>query len=440
MYKKFIAATILLVLAVAVVGVREAITPSSTYALNGATVTIASRTYTANTTDTFDLADLNADGKVNILDLTIVATAFGANLGDPNWNPTADLNKDGVINVLDIALVAEDYGRLTNQVAPPTFEQIIANTTVAGRPVELRCAVNSDINVSTYIYSWNNTGTWQNQTAAVFSDFINSTEANAIYIGTWNSTVGNTVSVIVYANDTDNNWAQSAQYNFTLVTFPSSIVASGNWAGYVTVSDTQNPEPIVVGVSASWIVPYVTSSQEATYSAVWIGIGGFSNSDRTLIQTGTEQDWVRGRAYYSAWYELLPNYAITINLNVSPGDQIDASILLVDSSMNQWLISIADLATGQQYQKYVIYASSQLSAEWIVERPSVGGRISNLADFGNVTFTDCQAIFDATTGGISDFPSIAVVMYQNIVRGSGITKLAGVSDLSNDGSSFYVNE
>jgi hypothetical protein len=415
-------------------------TLSGVYTLNGGTATITNQTYTSNTTDVSDLTDLNRDGNVNILDITIVAKAFSSRPGDLKWNPTADLNEDSVINVLDITLVAKDYDRSINQVAPPTFEQIIANATIAGRPVKLTCAVNSNINVSSYIYSWNNTGTWQNQTAVSFSDFINSTEANAIYLGTWNSTGGDTVSVIVYANDTGTNWAQSTQYNFTLVTLPSSFVASANWAGYVTVSGTQNPEPIVIGVSASWIVPSVTSSQGATYSALWIGIGGFSNSDRTLIQIGTEQDCVWGRTYYSAWYELLPNYAVTINLNVGPGDQINASILLIDSSTNQWLISIADLRTGQQYQKYVIYTSSQLSAEWIVERPSVGGRIGNLADFGNVTFTNCQTILHATTGTISDFPNIAVAMYQNIIRGSGVTQLAGVSDLSNDDSSFNVSE
>jgi parallel beta-helix repeat protein len=55
--------------------------------------------------------DLNGDGAVNIVDISIVAKAFGSKTGDPNWNPTADLNKDGIANILDITLVAKDYGK-----------------------------------------------------------------------------------------------------------------------------------------------------------------------------------------------------------------------------------------------------------------------------------------------------------------------------------------
>jgi hypothetical protein len=425
------------VLTVASAAGYKTVTSIGAYTLNGGTAAITSQTYTTNTTDISDLKDLNGDGKVDILDIFIVSNAFGSQPGDSNWNPTADVNKDGVIDVLDIRLVAEDYGKGVDQLSP-AFGQITANSTMAGRPVQLTCVVNSDLNVSSYVYSWNNTGTWQNQSTVFFSDFINSTEANAIHEGTWNSTGGDTVSVIVYANDTDSNWAQSTQFNFTLTTFSSSVVASQNWAGYVTVSDTQNPEPIVTEVSASWTVPSVTLSQGATYSAVWIGIGGFSGSDHTLIQAGTMQDCVRGRTSYSAWYELLPNYVITINLSIRAGDQVNASILLIDSSLNRWLISIADLTTGQQYQKYVVYDSSQLSAEWIVERPMVGGRIANLADFGNVTFASCQTTLGATAGTISDFSNITVAMYQNIIHGSGVTELTSVSELSNDGSSFNV--
>ncbi len=55
--------------------------------------------------------DINKDGTVNILDIAIVAKAFGSRLGDLNWNPVADLNKDGVVNRLDLTMVAEDFGK-----------------------------------------------------------------------------------------------------------------------------------------------------------------------------------------------------------------------------------------------------------------------------------------------------------------------------------------
>ena len=57
------------------------------------------------------LNDLNGDGAVNILDIFIVANAFGSKPGDANWNATADLNKDGTVNILDIFAVARDFGK-----------------------------------------------------------------------------------------------------------------------------------------------------------------------------------------------------------------------------------------------------------------------------------------------------------------------------------------
>jgi len=55
--------------------------------------------------------DLNCDMIVNVLDLAIVALAYGCKPGDENWNANADVNCDGVINVIDLAAVAIEYGK-----------------------------------------------------------------------------------------------------------------------------------------------------------------------------------------------------------------------------------------------------------------------------------------------------------------------------------------
>jgi peroxiredoxin len=59
----------------------------------------------------FLLGDINGDGKVDILDVSLVAKAFGSRLGDDKWNEAADLNDDGAINILDISTVAKDFGK-----------------------------------------------------------------------------------------------------------------------------------------------------------------------------------------------------------------------------------------------------------------------------------------------------------------------------------------
>jgi hypothetical protein len=56
-------------------------------------------------------ADLNGDGKINIVDIAVVAKAFDSKPGDPSWNETADLDKNGTVNIIDITMVAKDYGK-----------------------------------------------------------------------------------------------------------------------------------------------------------------------------------------------------------------------------------------------------------------------------------------------------------------------------------------
>jgi len=101
-------------------------------------------------------------------------------------------------------------------------------------------------------------------------------------------------------------------------------VSSLSWAGYIIEKDS-NSKFEVMGVNASWIVPEVNVSSGDGYSSAWIGIGG--QSDKSLIQVGTEHDVVNGQDTYTAWYELLPSFAVRLtSIAVSPGDTMIASI------------------------------------------------------------------------------------------------------------------
>jgi len=56
------------------------------------------------------IIDLNSDGLIDIVDIVIVALAFGSRPGDPNWNPYADLNEDGLVDIVDLVMIALHFG------------------------------------------------------------------------------------------------------------------------------------------------------------------------------------------------------------------------------------------------------------------------------------------------------------------------------------------
>jgi hypothetical protein len=204
------------------------------------------------------------------------------------------------------------------------------------------------------------------------------------------------------------------------------------WSGYMVNFGGQNNSALVTSVSASWTVPAVNPSENNTFSSVWVGIGGYG--EKTLIQTGTEQEFVDGQAHYFAWYELLPDYLTHItSMHVQPGDIVIASISLVNNSTNTWTIEVNDVTRGEHFQKIVNYDSSRQSVEWIVERPNVNNVTSTLANFGNVTFTDCKSTIAGEIGVVGNFSYSQLIMVD-----SQDSPFVEVSSL-NLGSSFTVS-
>lgn len=205
------------------------------------------------------------------------------------------------------------------------------------------------------------------------------------------------------------------------------------WSGYmVAPPDVRDQSSLVTGVNASWTVPEVKPSENNTFSGVWVGIGGYGED--TLIQRGTEQEYIDGKVPYYSWYELLPAHLIRIpDLHVRLGDLITASLSLVNQNTNSWSIEISDVTRGEHFKKVVAYNSSMRSAEWIVERPLVNDRISTLANFGNLAFTECQATVNGVTGTIGNFSYTQLIMHEN-----DDTPLVSVSPLNEMGSGFTV--
>ena len=151
---------------------------------------------------------------------------------------------------------------------------------------------------------------------------------------------------------------------------------SSNWAGYAVAGGPYS------SVGAQWTVPAVSASYRGSFSALWVGIDGFTSS--ALIQAGTEADYFNGAAHYSAWWEILPAPAVTIRtLSVRPGDRMSVTITRVSSG--RWRIVVKDARSGS-YATTRAYSGSASSAEWIEETPIVGGRTTLLAAHSTVVF------------------------------------------------------
>jgi hypothetical protein len=56
------------------------------------------------------LGDVNGDGVVNCVDVSIVKSGFGRHTGQPGFNIAADLNNDGTVNILDLFIVSRQLG------------------------------------------------------------------------------------------------------------------------------------------------------------------------------------------------------------------------------------------------------------------------------------------------------------------------------------------
>jgi len=67
--------------------------------------------------DALRASDINADGVINILDLTLVAADLGTTPA-ADQTPNTDVNGDGTVNILDVTLVASHLGKT---VSPPVM-------------------------------------------------------------------------------------------------------------------------------------------------------------------------------------------------------------------------------------------------------------------------------------------------------------------------------
>jgi hypothetical protein len=210
------------------------------------------------------------------------------------------------------------------------------------------------------------------------------------------------------------------------------LSVSTNWSGYAAAGSG------FTDVKGTWVQPAVTCpAGTATYSAFWVGLGGFSGGGGGgLEQIGTESDCQFGRAVYDAWFELLPAPSVPITtFAVSAGDTISAD---VSANGPVVTLTLTNVTTGATFTTQA--SPDQLdvsSAEWIAEAPSQCSRTGcvslPLANFATAQFSGSSTTANGHTGTISDAAWAATGIQLNGTFGSAVP-----SDLSSDGTSFSV--
>ena len=201
-------------------------------------------------------------------------------------------------------------------------------------------------------------------------------------------------------------------------------VSSLNWSGYAVVQSG------ITAVSTHYIVPTV-KAYPAGFSSTWAGIGGYNTQD--LIQAGTESD--TAQTPY-AWYEILPASETPITSGcsaplttcpVAPGD--DITVTITNTSGSNWAISIVN-KNKWNWSLNLTYASTNSSAEWILEAPTVGAQ-TVIANVGVQRFTPTNTY---TKGGVTHI--IRDGSPVRIILSPGLINEATPSALSLAGNAF----
>ena len=176
---------------------------------------------------------------------------------------------------------------------------------------------------------------------------------------------------------------------------------SSNWAGYAVT----HRKPFT-SVTGKWVQPTATCADlSATYSAFWVGLGGFSANSFAVEQTGTLANCSDGSPSYTAWYELYPRPPVMLRTAVRPGDTLSATVSVSKKTV---VIRLKNVTTGRLFTKRLHMNRPDVgSAEWVAEAPSgcdYAGNCSTLplTNFGTVAFSHGTATIKGHKGRISD--------------------------------------
>jgi hypothetical protein len=216
------------------------------------------------------------------------------------------------------------------------------------------------------------------------------------------------------------DFTESSENNTTKF---SASHESGNWGGYENYQTSSNKYSEVWGYYEQ---PYdndpVQSGNATAYESSWVGIGGdvIYYKDHKLIQCGTAMDNGNNGEMYS-WFEWLNDELhvgvpmIEVDgLGIYPTCDIAADVRYDEANQTAYFTVINE-TTGYYFSYYVdLPASTYFSgktAEWIDEAISINGEVVPLADYGTISWNDCEAYVDNEGWNyLGNRPSNAITM------------------------------
>lgn len=217
----------------------------------------------------------------------------------------------------------------------------------------------------------------------------------------------------------------------------NGTTTSYNWSGYVDFSGaTSYGSTSYYYLYADYIVPPARQAFGACtggwdYSSSWVGIDGWGSPD--VLQAGTESDaYCSGGStsqYYSAWYEWYPYGEVRISgFPVAPGNELFVEVW--HTSATQGYAYLVNYNNNQSTTiGFAAPAGTKLlgnSAEWVVERPTVGGSYAQLTNYIADPFWSTYAYTSAgTMYNPSSSTAYAITMLDNAGHGISYPSLIG---------------
>jgi len=201
--------------------------------------------------------------------------------------------------------------------------------------------------------------------------------------------------------------ASAVENNPLLSTQARNTSYSSNWSGYVDFSGaTSYGSSSFYFLVNDFTVPVAEQAFGACtggwdYGSAWNGIDGWGSGD--VLQAGFEFDaYCSGSThstYYSAWYEWYPYGEVRISgFPIAPGD--DLFVEIWHTSATQGYAYLVNYNNNQAVEiGFTAPSGTKLvgnSAEWVVERPSVGGSLANLTNYIMDPFWDAYAYTESS--------------------------------------------